>query len=241
MLDSSKQTPKYFRIMQEIIAEIRSGSLVPGARIISENEVIEAYEVSNTTARRVLLELERGGWVRRVKGKGTYVCDNRVDRSATRILGFTKNMVQARRVPSTQLISVKIRRRSRKLIISGRQYHLPGPICEIKRLRLADGIPMMRETRYISNKLCPGIRKKDLAGSLYDIYERDFNLQLVQIDQELSAIIVDGREIGFPGVEGQIPAFCVKGVTSCAKELILEMEESIYRGDMYRFTVRATR
>ena len=42
-------------------------------------------------------------------------------------------------------------------------------------------------------------------------------------------------------MEGQIPALKVEGVTYSAKELIIEMEESIYRGDMYRFSVRATR
>ena len=38
---------------------------------------------------------------------------------------------------------------------------------------------------------------------------------------------------------GPIPAFRVEGVTFCGKEMILEMEDSIYRGDKYRFSVCA--
>lgn len=53
-------------------------------------------------------------------------------------------------------------------------------------------------------------------------------------------VLIDAKQAGFTGVEGQIPAFKVEGVTFIAKELILEMEESVYRGDMYRFLVRAT-
>lgn len=241
MKTAKKPIAKYIRIMQQIVAEIRRGGLVPGTRIPSENQLIETYKVSNTTARKVHQELERAGWVTRIKGKGTYVRGSRVDRSVDRILGFTKNMIEAGRVPSTRLISAKLRRRGRTLVINSRRYVLSGPVCQINRLRLADGVPVMRETRYVSEVLCPGIHKKDLEGSLYNIYEHDYNLQLMQVDQRLSAITVDGEEMGFPGVEGQIPAFFVEGVTFCAKELILETEESVYRGDMYRFSVRATR
>jgi GntR family transcriptional regulator len=241
MMQMKTQIPKYFRIMQDLLAEIRRGELVAGMQVPSENELIETYKISNTTARKVHHELERSGWVTRIKGKGTYVCGRRVDRSADRILGFTRNMIESGRVPSTRLISAKVRRQDRVLSVNGRRYILRGPLCEIRRLRLADGIPMMIETRYVSERLCPGIRTKDLEGSLYDIYEQDYNLQLVQIDQSLSAILIYPEKVGFPGVEGEIPGFRVEGVTSTAKELILEMEESIYRGDMYRFSVRASR
>ena len=241
MQTAAKHIPKYYRIMQDIVARIRRKDIAAGGPVPSENQLTEAYGVSNTTARKALFELERANWVIRIKGKGTYVRDTRVDRSATKILGFTKNMLEAGRTPATRLISAKLCHRNRSLTIRGRRYTLPKPLCEIRRLRLADGIPAMRETRYISTRLCPGIQDKDLEGSLYDIYEREYGLQLAQVDQSLSAIIVDGQEAGFPGVDGQIPAFCVEGVTFCAKELILEMEESVYRGDTYRFLVRATR
>jgi GntR family transcriptional regulator len=150
-------------------------------------------------------------------------------------------MIEAGRAPTTRLLGARVRRRGRRLTINGRRYALAGPICEIKRLRLADGVPMMRETRYVSAALCPGIEKKELEQSLYDIYGRDYGLQLSQVDQRLSAIVVSAREMGFASAEGELPSILVEGVTFCAKEVILEMEESVYRGDMYRFSVRATR
>jgi GntR family transcriptional regulator len=233
--------PKYFCVFQEILSDIRRGRYAPGTKVPSENTLITTYGISNTTARKVLAELEHAGWVTRVKGKGTYVRDQRVDRSATRILGFTKNMIESGRVPSTQLISAKIRSKGRRLTINGREYALAGPVCEVTRLRLADGVPIMREVRHIATALCPDIEKKNLEASLYDIYENDYGLQLTQIDQRLSVELVDADEMGFRGVTGSIPAYKVEGVTFCAKELILEMEESVYRGDTYRFSVRATR
>ena len=82
---------------------IQHGEMCAGTAGPSENEIIEKYNVSNTTARKALHELEKAGWVTRVKGKGTFVRDNTVERSVNRIFGFTKNMIEAGRKPSTTL------------------------------------------------------------------------------------------------------------------------------------------
>jgi GntR family transcriptional regulator len=89
-------------------------------------------------------------------------------------------------------------------------------------------------------QLCPGLDRRNLEGSLYDIYEQDYGLRLVRIDQMLSATVLEGRNLTDLAVEAPIPAFRVEGVTFVAKELILEMEDSLYRGDTYRFYVTAT-
>jgi GntR family transcriptional regulator len=104
MSTDSYSPPKYFQISREIIGMIQRGAILPGAPVPSENELIKAHQISNTTARKVLLELERGGWVMRVKGKGTFVRDFAVVRAIDRIFGFTRNMVEAGRKPTTRLL-----------------------------------------------------------------------------------------------------------------------------------------
>lgn len=232
--------PKYYRISRDIVAGIQGGRLQTGERVPSENEIIKAYGVSNTTARKALAEIEAGGWVRRIKGKGTYVRSNSVGRSIDRILSFTRNMVQEGRTPSTKVVGVAIRRSSHSVVVQGRQYVLAGPVCELKRVRFADGVAMMTDTRYISVELCPGIEQRPLAGSLYEIYERHYGIHLERISQMLNSIMLDAEHMRVFGVEAPTSAFCVEGVTFCGKELIVEMEESIYRGDRYRFLVEAT-
>ena len=48
--------PKYLEISKAIIAKIESGELLPGDKVPSENELINMYKISNTTARKSLLE-----------------------------------------------------------------------------------------------------------------------------------------------------------------------------------------
>lgn len=241
-LNSESSLPKYLKISQDVIGSIQNEGLEAGDLVMSENEIIEKYKVSNTTARKALREVEDAGWVKRIKGKGTIVQNKRVGRSVDRILGFTKNMIESGREPSTRLLDVYERKREVYLTIKGQQYMLPSPIFVIERLRLADGIPIMEETRYISGQLCPDIDTKDLESSLYDIYEDEYELYLTEVQQVLSTIVINNKRLKqLFELQKTTPAFLVEGISLIGRGVILEMEESIYRGDQYQFNVTATR
>ena len=236
---NNPEVPKYYQISQDIIALIRSGELLPGMQIPSENAIIRKYRVSNTTARRSLQEIEAAGWGTRIKGKGTYVREQNVQRSATRILGFTRNMIEADCTPSTKVLDARTMHHDYTAMINGRRYTIGAPLFKIHRLRFGDEVPMMIEVRYISLKHCPGIEARDFTGSLYDMFESQYHLRLIEVNQMLSTIMIDASTQRFFDVSEPIPAFRVEGVTFCGKEMILEMEDSIYRGDKYRFSVCA--
>ncbi len=232
--------PKYLQIANDLVQAILHGDLAPGQRAPSENEIIRQYGVSNTTARKALRDVEQAGWVTRVKGKGTFVRRNQVERAADKILSFTRNMILAGRAPATKVLDRRVLRDGFAAAINGRNYAIRGPVFKIHRLRLADGVPMMIETRYISTAFCPGLDGKDLTGSLYDIYEQDYGLRLTSIDQMLSVEMLGAGVREFFDLQEPVPALRVDGVTFCGKEMILEIEASVYRGDLYRFAVRAT-
>ena len=232
--------PKYFQISREVVSLIQGGTLAPGSPVPSENEIIEKYQVSNTTARKALHELEKEGWVTRVKGKGTFVRDLTVVRAIDRIFGFTKNMIEAGRKPTTRLVGFHLRNKDHTQTINGRAFTLKGPFCEIERIRYADGIPMMKEIRYLSLGLCPDIHRRNLEQSLYTIFEKDYGIHLTEIHQMLSAVVLEGESLKPFQLDKPVPAFRVEGASFCGKDLIIEMEDSVYRGDMYRFAAKAS-
>lgn len=73
---------------------IQMGILPTGSPETSGNEINEQFQVSNTAPRMTLHELEKEGWIARVKEKGTSVKDQTMVRSINRILGFAKNVVE---------------------------------------------------------------------------------------------------------------------------------------------------
>jgi GntR family transcriptional regulator len=238
-MTSGSNLPKYFLISQEIIQRIKKGELQPGMQVPSENQIIEQHRVSNTTARKALLEIEKSGWAVRIKGRGTYVRGGNIVRSAGKILSFTKNMIESGYTPSTRVVERGVLPEGYTSVINGRRYAMKEPVYRILRLRFGDGTPMLLEMRYISLRLCPEIAGDPLDGSLYGLYETRYGHRLTEIHQMLGAVIIDVNFSNFFENTAPIPGFQVDGVTFCAKEVILEMERSIYRGDKYRFAVRA--
>jgi GntR family transcriptional regulator len=238
-MTTGSNLPKYFQIAQDIIEAIKENQLKPGMQVPSENEIIQRYSVSNTTARKALQEINTGGWVVKIKGKGTYVRKQSIVRSVDRILSFTNNMVQLGYTPSTRLLFKGIVEGGYSATINGRKYYMKGPVYKIHRLRFADDIPMLLEVRYISMNLCPDIIANQLEGSLYDIYRNTYHLTLTEVQQMLSTTMIDAGGGDFFNISKPMPAILVDGITFCGKEIILEMERSIYRGDKYTFAVRA--
>ena len=236
----SNGVAKYLQISQSIIRRIREGDLQPGMKVPSENEIIATHGVSNTTARKALQQIEMQGYAQRIKGKGTFVRNADVVRSATRILSFTENMRQAGLEPTTRVLHTDKVPPGFSLVINGRRYSIAGPAYKVHRLRFGDGVPMLLEVRYISAALCPAITELDLSGSLYEIYADHFQLHLSRIDQMLRSVILDTGSMHFFDLTETTPGFYIEAVTFAGKETVLELEKSIYRGDKYEFAVSAT-
>lgn len=69
-------TPKYMRIKEAILSEIRGGSLQAGQPVDSISEIVAKYKVSKVTAVHALAALEAEGFVRREHGRGTFVTEH---------------------------------------------------------------------------------------------------------------------------------------------------------------------
>ncbi len=69
--------PRYQQLKDLIIGRISAGELRPSDRVPSENDLVEAMNVSRMTANRALRELNDEGYVDRIAGRGTFVSDFR--------------------------------------------------------------------------------------------------------------------------------------------------------------------
>ena len=65
--------PKYRQLLQLLRSQILGGELAPGARLPTEEVLIERYELSCGTVRKAIEQLAAEGLVYIVQGSGTYV------------------------------------------------------------------------------------------------------------------------------------------------------------------------
>ncbi|WPU95506.1 GntR family transcriptional regulator [Mucilaginibacter sabulilitoris] len=240
--------PKFISISDGIIERIKKGELLPGDKVPSENELISTYKISNTTARKCLLEIESKGWARRIKGKGTFVLNRTVEHQLLRTLGsidstrkgFDESLRAEGFTPKTVIIEKIILDDGISSNIMGKHYIIEGPVLKIHQLRYADDILMKDETRYISLKLCPKIDRLPSDISFFKVYEDQYKIKITDIKQTLSVDILDPQqEINNFEIDNQIPVFILDGVVLCQSEKVIEIERSYYRGDKYKFAIIA--
>jgi GntR family transcriptional regulator len=242
-----KESPKYIEIGKIIISKIESGELLPGDRVPSENELINAYKISNTTARKSLLEIEIQGWVKRIKGKGTFVLNRSKDKHLTRVLGsfhamresFTDNLIKEGFTPKNITLEKTILENGISIQINGKSHIIEGSALKIRRLRYANETLLKDETRFISMELCPKINLFVPKQSLIKIYEETYNLELENIERTLGSTIVYPDETNnYFENDIPVPVFILDSAVICKGGKVVEIERSMYRGDKYKFTIQ---
>lgn len=240
--------PKYLSISKEIIRKIESGELLPGDKVPSENELIKTYKISNTTARKSLLEVELNGWATRIKGKGTFVLNRSEDRHLTRVLGsfhavkesFDENLIKEGFKPKNIILEKTIIENGISSKINGRHYIIEGPVLKIHRLRYADETLLKDEIRYVSMSICPKINIMDLEQAFSKIYEEKYYLVLQEVQRTLGTTILNPDETNnYFDSEIPIAVFILDGAVFTTDGRIVEIEKSLYRGDKYKFSVAA--
>ena len=162
-------SPLYRQLMQRIRADIASGVYPVHSRIPSEAELGESYQVSRVTVRKALAELTREGLLRRMQGKGTYVCVPRLKSNLKDVTSFHEACLMMGCTPGTS-------------VISGCSVHVEDDVreslglvgneaIEIVRLRMADGNPVMLETNRFAPRYA-SLLHEDLTGSLYHLLSK---------------------------------------------------------------------
>lgn len=76
-LNRKSKTPLFQQLMEIIIAEIESGKLAPGDRLMPERRMAAFYQVNRSTVNHALEELTSLGWLIRKQGSGTEVAKGR--------------------------------------------------------------------------------------------------------------------------------------------------------------------
>ena len=240
--------PKFLSISDTVIDMIKSGELQPGDKIPSENELIKNYNVSNTTARKSLLEIESRGWAKRIKGKGTFVLNRTVDHHLIRTLGsiyatrrgFHESLLAEGFKPHNLVLEKTVLDDGISSEIGGKHFILDGPVLKIHQLRYADDEIIKDEIKYSSLKLCPKINRMPTEISYFKVYEDTYHLRIDEVKQTLSVEIIepDAESNNFELIKAT-PMFILDSAVICKDDKVVEIERSFYRGDKYKFAISA--
>jgi DNA-binding GntR family transcriptional regulator len=115
LLDRDSAVPLYLQVCDALRSEILAGEYQDGDRFHREADLIQRFGVARGTVRQALDLLEREGYLRRERGRGTFV-------SRTGIAAGTS----AANPPTISFIVPHCRRRAQRLPGRARRQDLPG-------------------------------------------------------------------------------------------------------------------
>src|SRR5712692_9326679 len=146
-LERSNPLPLYYQLKEVLKQQIRSGHLAPHTAIPSEPELVTSYHVSRATVRQALSELVHEGLLYRQHGKGTFVCEPRVQQTVSKLTSLTEAIRRRGKSPGGFLLVSELSRGSQ---IIREQLALTDveQVIRLERLRTADGIPIAYEIDY---------------------------------------------------------------------------------------------
>jgi GntR family transcriptional regulator len=214
-IDRQSKLPLYDRIQRNLSDLIIEGRLVEGQVIPPEHELADLYGVSRLTVRRALDELVRQHWLVRKQGVGTFVAAPRVVSIAPGKFSFTEEMRAIGRKPASRLLHNRI-----VAADAGIAAHLKldagQPVFEIKRVRLADDIPILLENSYLSQARFPALENEPSleTGSLYKFLFNRYQVNITGMDQTLKPALLTAEQAahldaqpGSPSIISEIVAF----------------------------------
>lgn len=161
--------PRYHTIEQALRARI--GELQPHDPLPSESRICEEFGVSRMTARAAMARLVADGLVYRAPGSGTFVAVPPTNRRADSLIRFSDDMRRQGRTPSSRIVEAGIRTATRD-VASRLRLGRSTTVVLVRRVRLADGIPVVLETARFPGMLS-ALLDADLAtGSLHEALVR---------------------------------------------------------------------
>ncbi|WP_318153050.1 GntR family transcriptional regulator [Metabacillus arenae] len=240
MIDKNSPIPIYHQIEEQIKAKIENGFLLPDDAIPSEREYAEKFGVSRMTVRQALNNLVNDGFLVRQKGRGTFVSKKKVEQKLQGLTSFTEDMQERGMKPSNKLVHFEIIP-AIESVASQLDVPVHTPVYEVKRVRLADDIPMALETTYLPANLIKGLTDEIINRSLYQYIEGHLKLEIDQATQQLEASTARESESKLLEVEKGAPILLILRTSFLKDGTPYEFVRSAYRGDRYKFIHQMSR
>jgi GntR family transcriptional regulator len=222
--------PKHAQL-SEVLADLAVRQLGPDTAIPSERELMTTYDVSRSTVRKSIESLVADGLLHRIHGKGTFVARPRLE-SRLHLASFSQDMRRRGLTPSTVLLGIEPDVPPSD-VAAALGLDPDALAWRLDRVRLADDQPIAVENGWYPHADLPGLDRRDLSGSLYELLEEVYGFGIDAAEQTLwgeSADAAMARRLDAPL---HTPLLVFRRISSAGGHP-LEFVLSRYRGDRYQ-------
>lgn len=235
MTDTKTGVALYTIIKFKILELIKSGKYQVDDQLPTESEFCEEYNVSRTTVRLAIQQLELEGFVKRVQGKGTFVSTAKIQTPITqRILSFAEQM-QGRNSKSKviELGVIPAGHAIASILKIGEK----DPVTKLVRLKYAENEPHQYHTSYIPWSVAPGLVGDKFKDSLFELLRVKYKINISNSTESIEPILTDEIVSGYLNIPVGSPSFLSESTTYDENGTVIEYAHIITRGDRSKFVV----
>lgn len=231
---SGRETAKQRQVRERLESLI--SAMAPGEPLPAERDLASELGVARMTLRRAVDALVSESRLVRRHGSGTFIAAAKVTQrlSAT---SFSADMRARGLRPGSRTVFA---RESPAGVVLSAVLGIPpnSSVLHVRRLRLADDIPMALEDLHVPCDLTPGLEGTDLENaSFYDVLAHRYGHAIVSGTQTVEPCLTEPDVAELLEVDAGAPAFCFERTSRIEGARVVEFVRSVYRGDRYRIVV----
>jgi len=233
-LSRSSAGTLYQQLLRVLRVRIESGDIGVGDRLPSEADLVRDHGVSWPTARRALDELRRQGLVRREPGRGTFLDTPRLWSNLAYLHSFSEEIERWGYRPGVRLVAREERSAGGE-VASRLSVEKGEPVLYVRRLRLADELPIFVCDSYLPVSRFPDLRDADYgAVSLSRLFEETVGLKVERAHQWIGAAAAPEDVAGLLEIGAGVPLLRIERVARVAGDAPIESVEAFFHPERYR-------
>lgn len=237
---SGVEQSRYRQVYRLIADQIASGALTRGERVPSERLLMELLGVSRTTVRRALEQLAQDGLIESSPRRGSFVSFEPVGEPESRLMSFTELGAERGLSASARVLLAEVR----PVTIEEAEAFAIAPganLFELRRLRMLDGVPVAVDQSRIPLVRAPLLPRIDFStASLYSSLD-GAGAGPARAAYVVASAAATAEQAALLDVAPGDPLLVASTRTFDAAGRPIELGETAYRGDRYRFQTELVR
>jgi len=240
-MSAAHDSPLYARVETILAGEIADGDAKVGDQLPTEDSLIVRFGVSRITVRRAIQNLVSRGLVEIRRGKGTFVAAPKIKQELTELSGFVEDMHAVGRKPTARVIGKEIV--AADATVASQLALTKGErVVRIRRVRLADGIPLSFDETFLPLELGKKIITNNLKlEPIFSLLERKYDVPLIEAEYKLEAVTAEAEVAAALKIKQRSPVFRIERTSYSTGGHPVDYERLHYRGDLAQFVTRLVR
>ena len=153
----------YQQIKGHVLQQIADGRWPAGARVPSEQELVQQFGVARMTVNRALRELAEQGVIVRVAGVGSFVAEAKPQSNLLRIANIAEEIAQRGHDHRFALIAMR-REAAAPEVAAALDLAVGDSVFHLQGVHFENDVPVQLEDRYVSPRMAPDFMAQDFSS-----------------------------------------------------------------------------